>query len=157
MNFTIESFEREHIEEVFALWRASEGLGLAGESAERIEDCLLRSPGLSFVAMRDGRIAGAVLCTSDGRRGYLHHLAVARQDRRSGIGRALAMAAASAAARQGLPKVHLFVLRTNAEALAFWARIGWVERTDLAMMTRSFEPTPDPDEWTTISGGQVTP
>ncbi len=135
--FTLAPFGPAHVADAFALWRASEGIGLAGETPEIVAACLARSPGLSFVALREGRVVGAVLCTSDGRRGYLHHLAVEPECRRLGIGRALAEAGAAAMAAQGLPKVHLFVWRTNEPALRFWARIGWAERDDLVMMSRT--------------------
>jgi ribosomal protein S18 acetylase RimI-like enzyme len=85
-----------------------------------------------------------VLCTSDGRRGYLHHLAVAADSRRLGIGRALAAAGLSAMTAQGLPKCHLFVWRTNAEAQAFWKRVGWVERDDIVMMSTTLAPPAEP-------------
>ena len=139
MPFELTPFGPEHLADVFALWRASDGLGLFGDTHERVSDCLRRSPGMSFVALRGGALAGAVLCTHDGRRGYLHHLAVAPDCRRQGIGRALAESCAAALEAQGIPKCHLFVMRTNPGALAFWAGIGWVERDDIVMMSRTLD------------------
>jgi len=133
--FDVAPFTSADVPEVFALWRACEGLGLFGETEERVRDCLARSPGLSFVARRGGRIAGAVLCTSDGRRGYLHHLAVAADARRLGIGRALALRGIAVMREQGLPKCHLFVLRDNPDGLEFWKQLGWVTRDDVTMMS----------------------
>ncbi len=133
--FDVAPFVAADVPEVFALWRACEGIGLFGETEAMVCDCLARSPGLSFVARRAGRIVGAVLCTSDGRRGYLHHLAVAAGARRLGIGRALAERGRDAMREQGLPKCHLFVLRTNPDGFEFWKRLGWVTRDDLTMMS----------------------
>ncbi|HXA14825.1 MAG TPA: hypothetical protein VNW23_06825 [Opitutaceae bacterium] len=63
---------------VFALWQASEGMGLnESDTRDAITSYLVRNPGLSLVAEVENKIAGAVLCGHDGRRGYLHHLAVA--------------------------------------------------------------------------------
>ena len=38
---------------------------------------------------------------------------------------------------EGIEKCHLFVRTDNPEAVAFWRRIGWVERDDLVMMSFS--------------------
>ena len=46
------------------------------DSPAALKDFLARNPGLSTVAVLDGRLAGAALCGHDGRRGLLHHLAV---------------------------------------------------------------------------------
>ena len=97
---------------------------------------LARNPGLSFVAEEEGRIVGAVLCGNDGRRGFLHHLAVEKDRRRSGIGRDLVERCLSALAAAGFRKCHLFVLADNIEGQRFWRKIGWEERTTLKVMSR---------------------
>ena len=137
MTVTIEEMTDEDYDEVFALWRASEGIGLSeADSAEGIAGYLVRNPGLSFVA-RDGEtLVGAVLCGHDGRRGYLHHLAVSPASRGRGIGRALVAECLARLRQQGIQRCHLFVFRENRDALAFWQRIGWRTRADLTMMSR---------------------
>ena len=45
---------------------------------EAIQAFLLRNPNTCFVAAQDDQIVGTVLGGSDGRRGYLYHLARAR-------------------------------------------------------------------------------
>ena len=53
-------------------------------------EALLKLPQASgFVARKNGKIVGAVLCGSDGRYGYIHHLAVSKAYRKQGIGRSL--------------------------------------------------------------------
>jgi len=91
---------------------------------------------MSFVAEDEGRIVGAVLCGSDGRRGFLHHLAVEKTSRRSGVGRRLVESCLEALAGAGLRKCHLFVLADNVEGQRFWKRIGWEERSTLKVMSR---------------------
>lgn len=78
-------------DEVAALWQATEGVCFGhGDGPEDIAAYLRRSEGLSFVARENGTLVGAVLCGHDGRRGYLHHLAVATGHRGRGLGEALA-------------------------------------------------------------------
>ena len=72
---------------VIALWELSDGVGLSSaDSPEAIQFYLERNPGMSFVAKQDGMVVGAVLSGHDGRRGYIHHLAVHPDYRRQGIG-----------------------------------------------------------------------
>jgi ribosomal protein S18 acetylase RimI-like enzyme len=136
MSGRIREFVIEDYDRVLSLWQASEGLVLrAVDEREPIRRYLERNPGLSFVWADGGTIAGAVLCGTDGRRGYLQHLAVAPEYRRRGIGRALVAACLEALAGRGIEKSHLMVLPTNATALAFWGRIGWAERRDVLVMS----------------------
>ena len=123
-------------DEVIALWRASEGIVLR-EVDERaaIERYLARNAGLSYVACDGDRIVGAVLCGTDGRRGYLQHLAVASTHRRRGIGRRLVVCALASLVARGIMKCHLMVRPDNADARAFWKAAGWEERGDVLLMS----------------------
>lgn len=125
-------------DEVLALWRTSEGIGLSeADSREGMAGFLSHNPGLSLVA-RDGKaLAGAVLCGHDGRRGYLHHLAVMAGSRGRGIGRALVGECLARLKQHDIHRCHLFVFRDNRDALDFWEKIGWSIRTDLTMMSRN--------------------
>jgi N-acetylglutamate synthase len=79
-----------HYDEVMALWKKAETIGLSSaDGQEKIKVYLARNPGMSFIAKKNGVIVGAALCGHDGRRGYLHHLAVAESHRKEGIGRKL--------------------------------------------------------------------
>jgi N-acetylglutamate synthase len=131
-------FEPHHYDAVLALWQNTEGLTLReADSREAIERYLTRNPGLSFVAFEEDTLTGAVLCGHDGRRGYLHHLAVAPSHRRRGIGSALAETCLRALAEQGIFKCHLFLRADNPEARAFWQRAGWTVRDDVVTMSRT--------------------
>ncbi len=122
--------------DVLTLWRASEGMVLrTADERESIRRYLARNPGLSFVYEARGTIVGAVLCGTDGRRGYLQHLAVAASHRRQGIGRALASACIDALRGEGIGKCHLMVVPTNTAARSFWRRLGWSERSDVLLMS----------------------
>ena len=127
-------------DDALALWQAIEGLGLsAADSREAITRYLARNPGLSFVARDDGgALAGAVLCGHDGRRGYLHHLAVRPDCRGHGLGRELANHCLAALRAEGITKCHLFVKRSNVAGQSFWQRTGWTER-NLILMSKDIE------------------
>ena len=78
MNVTLRAMTIDDYPEVMSLWRQTEGVGLTeSDSEEGIDAFLRRNPGMSAVAVAiSGELLGAVLCGHDGRRGYLHHLAV---------------------------------------------------------------------------------
>lgn len=125
-------------EAVRSLWEVSEGVGLSeSDSKPNIALYLIRNPGMSFVARDRKAIIGAVLCGHDGRRGYLHHLAVAREHRRMGVGRKLVEACLASLAAVGIPKCNIFLYADNSEGEFFWKHNGWVGRHDLRVMQRA--------------------
>ena len=96
---------------------------------------MARNPGLSFIALDDGLLIGAVLDGTDGRRGYLQHLTVSPSHRGQGIGKALLQAATSALHAIGIDKTHLMVLADNADAMAFYRHLGWSDRSDVRLFS----------------------
>lgn len=140
------------IQTVLDLWFGTDGLMMRSiDSEPSIRRFLERNPGLSFVAevvgeVRDPAqsgtgpspaIVGAVICGHDGRRGYLHHLAVEPRFRQKGIGRSLADRCLSALEAIGITKCHLFVRAINPEAVGFWRKVGWHMRDDTHMLSRN--------------------
>jgi N-acetylglutamate synthase len=124
-------------DEVFDLWNSTAGIGLSdADSQEGTAAYLAHNPGLSVVARQNGRLLGAVLCGHDGRRAYLHHLAVAVDARHQGIGRRLVDECLARAAAQGIRKAHAWVYCENHSGLEFWRQIGWTGRTELQIFSR---------------------
>lgn len=136
MSTEIREFKVEDHAQALALWESMDGVGLSGaDSLENIARFLRRNPGLSFVATNDDAVVATILCGHDGRRGLIHHLAVASAHRRKGLGRALVTHALTALRHDGIQKCHLLVFHQNAEGRAFWQRIGADERTTLGLFS----------------------
>ena len=111
---------------VLALWSEIEGIVLTDtDEREPMQRFLDRNPGLSLVAELDKALVGAILCSHDGRRGYLHHLAVASDFRRQGLGSALVQRCLSLLQREGIVKCNIFILEENESGIAFWERNGF--------------------------------
>ena len=122
---------------VYNLWKSTPGIGLSeADSREEIDKFLKYNPGRCFVA-RDGDVLiGAIMCGCDGRRGYLHHLAVRPQYRQQGIGRQLVEECMNALRATGIDKAHIFVFKDNESGKVFWRNAGWQERDDLTVMSK---------------------
>jgi N-acetylglutamate synthase len=132
---TLRSFRIADYPEVVRLWRRTEGVGLnESDTRPAIASFLRRNPGLSFVALHQGKIIGAVLCGHDGRRGYLHHLAVANKYRRQGLGLRLVTACLDKLRAADIHKCNIFVFAGHTAGMGFWKHNGWKLRADLRMM-----------------------
>jgi N-acetylglutamate synthase len=123
-------------EEAVALWRVTPGIGLnQRDEFAPFARYLTRHAGLSQVARAGQALAGVVLAGHDERRGYLHHMAVAPEYRKRGIGRQLVARSLEALAEVGIDTCHCFVHAGNADGQLFWKSLGWTPRDDLTMMT----------------------
>ena len=124
---------------VWALWMSCKNMGLndLDDSREGIEKYLKRNPNTCFVALEGGALAGVILSGHDGRRGFIHHMAVAEAYRHRGIGTALVDAALSALRTEGIHKVALLVFRYNEAGNAFWEKMGFAVREDLIYRNRA--------------------
>jgi ribosomal protein S18 acetylase RimI-like enzyme len=138
MNPSIESFDITLYDEVLALWKRCEGVGLSdADSKEAIRMYLERNPGMSFVAKAGGKVVGAILAGHDGRRGYIHHLAVDGGGRRQGIARQLVEKCLGVLKASGIQKTHIFIFRSNESGIAFWKSLGWTYRTDISVVSKT--------------------
>ncbi|ANW26824.1 GCN5 family acetyltransferase [Vibrio coralliilyticus] len=131
---TIRPMTIEDYETVIQLWHQTEGMSVRdADSRENIALYLDRNPDLSFVVISEGNIIGAVLVGTDGRRGYLQHLAVLPQFRGQRIGYQLISQSINALAKIGIPKTHLFVYDDNLNAQKFYEKLGWFPRDNIRM------------------------
>lgn len=138
--FEIREFVAGDTDAALRLWRRTEGIGLSdADRPERIRAFLDRNPGLSHVALTEEGFIGTILCGTDGRRGYIHHLAVTAESRRNGVGRLLLEAALSAMQRIDIRKCHAFVFEFNPFGALFWERSGWQRRDELLVYSKMLD------------------
>ena len=120
-------------ENIYTLWLNTPNMGLNNldDSKDGIAKYLERNPNTCFVAEEQGKLIGVILSGHDGRRGYIHHTAVAIDKQRRGVGTALVNAALTALEREGINKVALVVFEKNEKGNAFWEKQGFTTRSDL--------------------------
>jgi len=136
MTWLIREFTIADYEGAFSLWQSLPGLGLsAADEAEKIALFLQKNLGLSFAAVDGDKLIGTILGGSDGRRGYIYHLAVHPNFQKRGIGGALVQSCLTAMRKSGLQKCHLFVYSNNSAGIRFWEKIGWTFREDIRVMS----------------------
>src|SRR5512139_312949 len=137
-DYRFQPMEKGDLAEMIQFWQGMEGIGLSeSDSYSALSFYMQRNPGLSWVAHnRDRELIGAVLCGHDGRRGYLHHLAVAPDWRRKGIGRALVERCLSSLRELKILKCNVFLFSNNPEGQGFWKAMGWKGREDLVLLQR---------------------
>jgi putative acetyltransferase len=118
------------------IWSSSDGVGLSEADTESgVARFLAANPGLSSVAVAEGRIVGGALCGHDGRRGYIEHLAVVPEFRGRGAGGAIVSACLRGLSREGIPYCHILVFADNEKGAAFWQRRGWRARPELRVLS----------------------
>ena len=87
----------------------------------------------------DGKIVGTVLCGHDGRRGFIHHMAVAEEYRRHSIAKRMALKALDALSKDGIKKTHIFCYTNNELGQSFWKALDWKKREDVFVFSFSKE------------------
>jgi ribosomal protein S18 acetylase RimI-like enzyme len=127
----------EDIPAALLLWQGLPGIGLRdADSPPALAKYLARNPGSSFVAIsKADELVGVSLAGHDGRRGYLHHVAVRTEYQKLGLGRQLVEACLRELRSEGIEKVHLWVKADNDLGKAFWNHLGWRERADISLMS----------------------
>ena len=77
MKYKIIEMKLDRYPDLIDFWKNTEGLWASDDdSYENLKIFLKRNPRLNFIAVSENKIVGTLKCSHDGRRGYLHHLAV---------------------------------------------------------------------------------
>jgi len=120
------------------LWSRMQGIGLnESDTPDALGRFLERNPGFSAVAtLVTDDVVGAVLCGHDGRRGTIHHLAVAETHRGRGIGKRLLEHCLDRLGEARIPRCNLFLFNENQEGMRFWTHNGWVVATTWQTLQR---------------------
>ncbi|AZT89730.1 GNAT family N-acetyltransferase [Caldicellulosiruptor changbaiensis] len=132
----IREMKVEDWQEMRNLWQTTEGIGLGrSDTIEGLEKFLNRNKGMSFVCEIDSKIVATIMCGHDGRRGFIYHLAVAKNFRLQGIGKSLVEKALQELRKQGIHKCHIFVMKDNEKGKNFWSKIGFQKRNDIEVFS----------------------
>lgn len=138
MNYVIKKMKIHNYYDIYSLWKRSlsEDSFSVSDNKENLEVFLKRNEDFCFTANIDEKIIGTVLGAWDGRRGYIHHLAVDSGYRKNGIGSALLNEVLTKFKKLNIPKCHLFVYKGNTNAVQIYKHKGFFIRDELHIMTK---------------------
>jgi ribosomal protein S18 acetylase RimI-like enzyme len=124
------------------LWNACELSDEPEDQPKEISSFLDSPQSAGLVACEKRKIVGAVLCGSDGRYGYIHHLAVAESERKRGIGIQLVEACS-----KFLDRNHIIIMvrENNAAGNTFWSRLQFQNADGLQIKFLEMNNIPTPE------------
>jgi ribosomal protein S18 acetylase RimI-like enzyme len=115
-------------DELIAFWKSIDGVWVSDDdSYENMKTYFKRNSKTNFVAVHNDKIIGTVKCSHDGRRGYLHHVAVKEEFRNQGIAKEMVEKCINILRKEGIKQFRLFVLDSNKQAQEFWKHLGFTE------------------------------
>jgi ribosomal protein S18 acetylase RimI-like enzyme len=116
-------------DELFQLWqRASLPLRVRGrDNKSAIEFQMRATPDFFLGAFEGSRLVGAVVASSDGRKGEINRLAVDPDYRRKGIAEALITEAEQVLRQQGIHVFSALIADSNAASQRLFTKCGYVE------------------------------
>jgi ribosomal protein S18 acetylase RimI-like enzyme len=131
----IEKFTINFYDKVIELWRKA-GINVgSSDTKEELGRMLQRNPHLFLIGKIDKKIISVVMGGFDGRRGYIHHLAVDPDYQRKGYGKQMIDELMKKFRDLQVHKVHLFIEKYNKSVIEFYSNLGWDIRDDLIMMS----------------------
>jgi len=131
----IEKFNLKYYHKVVELWKKA-GIGVGSSDTKgEIAGVLNRNPDLFLIGKEDGKIVAVVIGAFDGRRGYVHHLAVDPDYQKKGYGKKIMDELIEQFRKKKVHKIHLFIEKINPEVVNFYRNLGWNVRDDLIMMS----------------------
>ena len=132
MSVQIKEMVIDDYDEIFAMWQITTKRALSeADQRDEIARYLNRNQGMSQVAVVNGKIVGTVLAGHDGRRGFIHHMAVMPEYRRHHIGQKLAQTAVEKIKAEKIAEVYIFSFRDNTIGQSFWKKLGFEKRDDV--------------------------
>ncbi|MFW9947394.1 MAG: GNAT family N-acetyltransferase [Candidatus Odinarchaeota archaeon] len=131
----IENFSLQFYEDVVDIWKKT-GISItSSDTKDQLIVMLDRNPDLCLIAKIDDKVIGVVMGGFDGRRGYVHHLAIHPEYQKRGYGKLIMDELIERLKKKRVHKIHLFIEKQNEDVIAFYKKLGWEIRKDLVMMS----------------------
>ena len=123
----IRSYRPADEADVIELWRQCGLLRPWNDPLRDIARKLSEQPEGLLVGTVDEQAVGVAMVGFDGHRGWVNYLAVSPAHRHASIGTALMVEAERWLLQRGCPKLNVQVRSSNADVIAFYRRLGYVQ------------------------------
>ena len=131
----IENFTMKNYDNIIGLWRKA-GISVGSTDSEKeIKKMLTLNPNLFLIGKVNNKVIAVVMGGFDGRRGYVHHLAVDPLHQKKGYGKMIMDELINRFRKIGVHKIHLFIEKDNQDVVDFYKNLEWQIRDDLIMMS----------------------
>jgi len=131
----IENFTMKNYDNIIGLWRKA-GISVGSTDSENeIKKMLTLNPNLFLICKVNNKVIAVVMGGFDGRRGYVHHLAVDPLHQKKGYGKMIMDELINRFRKIGVHKIHLFIEKDNQDVVDFYKNLEWQIRDDLIMMS----------------------
>ena len=131
----IELFTMRYYHDIIDLWKRSGIEVSSSDTRDEITKMLKRNSNLFLIGKEDGKVIAVVMGGFDGRRGYVHHLAIDPDYQKKNYGKMMMDELIEKFRKKKVHKVHLFIEKHNKEVIDFYRKLGWEVRDDLIMMS----------------------
>ena len=131
----IELFTMRYYHEIIDLWKRSGIDVTSSDTRDEIERMLIRNPDFFLIGKESEKVIAVVMGAFDGRRGYVHHLAIDPDYQKKKYGRMMMDELIEKFHNKKVHKIHLFIQKDNKEVVDFYRKLGWEVREDLIMMS----------------------
>ena len=126
IKLNIRQFKEEDTQDVIRLWRKSFPTDPPwNDPQDVVQRKINYQRELFLVGESQGRVVATVLGGYDGFRGWVYHLAVLNDKRRSGIGNTMMSAIEKELRQLGCIKINIQVRSSNQEVILFYKGIGF--------------------------------
>ncbi len=135
----IREFNMTDYYKVIRLWeKCNIVLGIS-DSVQEFKKVHDSHPDLILVGEINNKIISAVLGSFDGRRGWVHHLAVDPEYQGKGYGKMLIDELEKRFIKYGVVKYHLMIFKDNLKVVNFYKKLGFHLRDDIVTMSKALK------------------
>ena len=138
----IRPFIIEDYDEVLNLWRRA-GLPFKPRGRDRKDRIKTEIEGnhtFFLLAELEGQVIGSILANHEGRKGWIHRLAVHPDHRRRGLARILLREAENHLREAGIEMIASLIEEDNKTSMIFFEQAGYIKHPDIIYLTKKKNP-----------------